>query len=177
MILNKGTEFGKFNTDRFTRDSKYIGDYLQAKSDELAKIQADRDKVNTEYMSMSELQAKIKEAEEYLREIEIFHVSLQHKSIEIHELEQATEYLQTKKEEIDEQKKGTEETNEDLEKQLKAKEEANLKRLLAKIQRDKNPDIKDLIAKEEAQTESNEDFSNKFREEKEKLDTLIDDTV
>ena len=104
-------------------------------------------------------------------------MSLQHKSIEIHELEQATEYLQTKKEEIDEQKKGTEETNEDLEKQLKAKEEANLKRLLAKIQRDKNPDIKDLIAKEEAQTESNEDFSNKFREEKEKLDTLIDDTV
>ena len=52
-------------------------------------------------MGMSELQAKIKEAEEYLREIEIFHVSLQHKSIEIHELEQATEYLQTKKEEID----------------------------------------------------------------------------
>jgi len=27
-------------------------------------------------MGMSELQAKIKEAEEYLREIEIFHVSL-----------------------------------------------------------------------------------------------------
>ena len=60
---------------------------------------------------------------------------------------------------------------------MKAKEEANLKRLIAKIQRDKNPDIKDLIAKEEAQRESNEDFSNKFREEKEKLDTLIDDTV
>lgn len=60
---------------------------------------------------------------------------------------------------------------------MKAKEEANLKRLLAKIQRDKNPDIKDLIQKEEAQIESNEDFSNKFREEKEKLDTLIDETV
>lgn len=102
MILNKGTEFGKYNTDRFTRDSKYIGDYLQAKADDLAKIQAEREKVKAEYMGMSELQAKIKEAEEYLREIEIFHVSLQHKSIEIHELEQATEYLQTKKEEIDE---------------------------------------------------------------------------
>ena len=38
VILNKGTEFGKYNTDRFTRDSKYINDYLQAKADELAKI-------------------------------------------------------------------------------------------------------------------------------------------
>lgn len=81
------------------------------------------------------------------------------------------------KEDIDDKKKATDETNEDLEKQLKAKEEANLKRLLAKIQRDKNPDIKDLIQKEEAQTESNEDFSNKFREEKDKLDQLIDETV
>lgn len=55
MTLNKGTEFGTYNTNRFTRDNKYIGDFLQAKSDELAKIQADRDKVHSEYMGMSEL--------------------------------------------------------------------------------------------------------------------------
>ena len=55
MTLNKGTEFGKFNTDRFTRDSKFINDYLQAKQDELAKIQAEREKVHAEYMGMSEL--------------------------------------------------------------------------------------------------------------------------
>jgi hypothetical protein len=48
---------------------------------------------------------------------------------------------------------------------------------LAKISRDKNPDIKDLENKIEVQTESNEDFSNKFRDEKEKLDQLMDDTV
>ena len=87
MTLNKGTEVGSYNTNRFTRDSKLIGDFLQAKSDELAKIQSDRDKVHSEYMGMSELQAKIKEAVDYLRDIEIFHVSLQHKSIEIRELE------------------------------------------------------------------------------------------
>ena len=60
---------------------------------------------------------------------------------------------------------------------MKAKEEANLKRLLAKLQRDKNPEIKDLIAKEESQMEINEDFSNKFREEREKHDTLLDELV
>ena len=60
---------------------------------------------------------------------------------------------------------------------MKAKEEANLKRLLAKLQRDKNPEIKDLIAKEESQLEINEDFSNKFREEREKHDGLLDELV
>lgn len=44
-----------------------------------------------------------------------------------------TEMLQDKKEILDDEKKRTDESNEDLEKQLKAKEEANLKRLLAKL--------------------------------------------
>ena len=50
---------------------------------------------------------------------------------------------------LDDEKKRIDESNEDLERQLKAKEEANLKRLLAKLQKDKNPEIKELIAKEE----------------------------
>jgi hypothetical protein len=33
---------------------------------------------------------------------------------------------------------------------MKAKEEANQKRLIAKLQRDKNPAIKDLLGAEEA---------------------------
>jgi uncharacterized protein involved in exopolysaccharide biosynthesis len=48
---------------------------------------------------------------------------------------------------------------------------------LAKLQRDKNPEIKDLIAKEEAQSDVNEDFASKFRVEKEKHDTLLDELV
>ena len=177
MILNKGKEFGEYNANRFERDQKHIGNILKEKTQELENIQAEREKVQNEYMGMTELQTKIKEAQTYLAEIEVFHVQLQHKSILIKELETATDYLQMTKEELDDQKKQTDEANEDLEKTLKGKEEANLKRLLAKITRDKNPDIKDLIQKEEAQMESNEDFSNKFREEKEKLDLLIDETV
>lgn len=68
----------------------------------------------------------------------------------VKELEIATENYQEKKEELDDQKKITDEANEDFEKQLKAKEEANQKRLLAKIGRDKNPDIKELEQKIEA---------------------------
>jgi len=61
------------------------------------------------------------------------HVELQHLSIKINCLELATETLLTKKTELDDEKKKTDEANEDLERQLKAKEEANLKRLLAKL--------------------------------------------
>jgi hypothetical protein len=177
MLLNKGKEFGDLNNGRFTRDTKHINDFMDAKKNEMGNIQADREKVHSEFMGMTELQAKISEAKTYLSEIEIFHVQLQHKAILVKELEIATDSLQEKKEELDEQKKITDDANEDLEKQLKAKEEANQKRLLAKIGRDKNPDIKDLEQKIEVQSESNEDFSNKFREEKEKLDQLLDETV
>ncbi len=105
------------------------------------------------------------------------HTKHEHLNIKIKEMVDGTEYLQEKKEELDHTKKETDERNEDLEKQLKAKEEANLKRLLAKLQRDKNPEIKDLISKEEQQQEINEDFSNKFREEREKHDGLLDELV
>lgn len=128
-------------------------------------------------MGMSDLQTKIKEAEDYLKEIEVYFVQLEHKNIEIESLQQQTQYLESQKEKIDQEKKDLDDDNEQKEKELKAKEEANLKRLLAKIQRDKNPDIKDLIAKEEAQNETNEDFTNKFRDEKNKLDGLIEETV
>ena len=48
---------------------------------------------------------------------------------------------------------------------------------MAKLQRDRNPEIKDLIQKEENQQELNEDFNNKFREETEKHDELLEQLV
>jgi prefoldin subunit 5 len=136
----------------------------------LAKVRAEREKAHTDYMAMVELQKIIAEGRGYQSEIEEMHVKLQFLNVKVKELEDAAEFLEQRKEELDEQKKATEEQNEDLERQLKAKEEANQKRLVAKLQRDKNPEVKELVAKEEAQTESNEDFANKLREEREKLD-------
>lgn len=46
-------------------------------------------------------------------------------NITIKELDDACEYLQSTKERLDLEKKEVDERNEDLEKQLKAKEEAN----------------------------------------------------
>lgn len=126
---------------------------------------------------MGELQGLITQAKEFADDIENMHVEHTYLNVKIQELDDACEYLQTTKDKLDEQKKATDEANEDLEKQLKAKEEANQKRLIAKLQRDRNPEVKDLIQKEEAQNELNEDFNNKFREEKDKHDELLEELV
>lgn len=94
---------------------------------------------------MKELQDLIQEANKYMEEIEVMHVDHTFLNTKIKELDDACEYLQETKEKLEAQKKETDEANEDLEKQVKAKEEANKKRLIAKLQRDRNPEIKDLI--------------------------------
>lgn len=77
------------------------------------------------------------------------HVKLAFLGIQVSMLEDATNFLTEKKELLDEQKKRQDETNEDLAKQLTAKEEANQKRLIAKLARDKNPKVKELQQAEE----------------------------
>jgi len=98
---------------------------------------------------MNDLQALISEATNFKTEIEEMHAKLAFLQISIKAMEDATEYLAGQKDMLDESKKETEELNEDLEKQLKAKEEANKKRMIAKLQRDKNPQIKELMVHEE----------------------------
>lgn len=105
------------------------------------------------------------------------HVSLQFLQVKIKGMEDNTDFLTDQKERFDDEKKLTDEQNEDLERQLKAKEEANQKRLIAKLTRDKNPDIKELIAKEEEQMQANEDFANKVRTENEKTNSLLDELI
>ena len=62
------------------------------------------------------------------------------------ELEDVTEYLNNKKEELMEARKLAEIKNEELRKELAAKEEIAVKRLQAKLNRDKNIEVKELIA-------------------------------
>lgn len=173
MILQRGKEFDELNEHRYDRDKKQIEEFRDYKSNELKQIKEDREKAHAEYMAMAELQGLINDAAQFAKEIEEMHVEHTYLNIQIKELDDGCEELQTTKEKLDEQKKQTDEANEDLEKQLKAKEEANQKRLIAKLQRDRNPEIKELIQKEESQQELNEDFNQKFREEKEKHDELL----
>ena len=99
----------------------------------MQRLQTERGQAHTQYMAMGELQGLITEAERYATEVEDMHVEHGFLNIKIKELDDACDYLQQTKEELDEKKKETDIANEDLEKQLKAKEEANQKRLIAKL--------------------------------------------
>ena len=67
--------------------------------------------------------------------------------------------------------------NEEAKKELMAKDELNQKRLQAKLNRDKHPDVKLLIAQEETAVEHNAEMSAKLNEELKKFDKLYDETL
>lgn len=73
-------------------------------------------------------------------------IKLEILQIGVKELEDATEFLNNRKDELIEQKKQAEVKNEELRKELAAKEEIAAKRLQAKLNRDKNVEVKELIA-------------------------------
>ena len=93
------------------------------------------------------------------------------------ELEDATEYLNEKKEELLEMKRLAEVRNEELLKELAVKEEIAGKRLQAKLNRDKNVEVKELIAQEETAVEHNTELGLKLEEEKKKYEGLLDEKL
>lgn len=67
--------------------------------------------------------------------------------------------------------------NEELRKELSAKEEIATKRLQAKLNRDKNVEVKELIAQEETATQHNQELTHKLEEEKKKYEGLLDEKL
>ena len=134
-------------------------------------------KAESDYQGMGDLQQLIVEAQTYTDDIELMHQELAFLQVKIKGQEEYTEYLFGKKDYLDDEKKRVDEQNDDLDRQVKAKEEANQKRLIAKIQRDKNPDIKELILREEDQLAENDDFGNKLRSEIEKTNQFLEEII
>lgn len=125
MVLEKGRVTDELDKHRYDRDLAQIQGFRDYKAEELQRLQTEREQANQQYMAMGELQGLITEAERYAAEVEEMHVEHGFLNIRIKELDDACDYLQQTKEELDEKKKETDVANEDLEKQLKAKEEAN----------------------------------------------------
>ena len=88
-----------------------------------------------------------------------------------------TEYLNGKKDELQEQKKMAEIKNEELRKELAAREDMAAKRLQAKLNRDKNVEVKELIAQEETAAQHNQELLIKLDEEKKKFESLLDEKM
>lgn len=88
-------------------------------------------------------------------------------------MEAFTNFLLDQKDKLDDMKKATDEANDDLAKQVRIREETAQKRIINKLNKDRNPEIKDLMLREDDQKNANEDFSAKHRNEKDKTDQLI----
>lgn len=177
LTIDNNNKFGELNKDRHNKSIELLQDMLQKKNEELQKILDDRAKAEAAYQGMGELQGLIKEANDINEQIEKKHVELEHFQVTIKGYEAFTEYLLEKKERYDEDKKHTDETNEDLDRQVRTKEETAQKRIISKLQKDRNPEIKELVLKEEDQQTANEDFAAKHRTEVDKTNTLIEERL
>jgi len=76
MNLDKGTHFGKLNTERHERDLKLAMELKQQMENEMEALTNNKDKNNAAFMAMTDLQTMISEAQRYRDEIESYHVKL-----------------------------------------------------------------------------------------------------
>lgn len=99
------------------------------------------------------------------------------KGIEIQNLQDVTDSLNRRKEDLIGEKQDSEIKNEELRTQLKAQQDVAHKRLMAKLNRDKTQEIKELLIQQEALKEFNDNLTNKLTEEKEKFNKFSDEKI
>eukprot|EP00347_Sterkiella_histriomuscorum_P012977 403366488 len=177
MTIIKDREFDDLNNHRFKMEQELNTKLIEDKDKEIALQKEAREKVKQQFEQNAELQKSMKEAIDLREQIDDANVQLELLQIQVKELEDATEMLNDKKEELIEQKKAADLKNEELKKEHAAKEEIAAKRLQAKLNRDKNADVKELIAQEETATQHNQELQVKLEEEKKKYEGLLDEKL
>jgi hypothetical protein len=111
------------------------------------------------------------------KDIEEMGVKLEMMQINVKELEDVTDMLASKKDELMDAKKAAEIKNEELKKEAATKEELAQKRIQTKLNRDKNVEVKELIAQEETAVQHNQELVAKLDDEKKKYETLLDEKL
>ena len=126
---------------------------------------------------MKDYQDALAETARLREQIEAAKVMIQFLDIKVNMMSMQTEELNTKRDDLIEEKKMADNKNEELKTQLKAQEEIANKRLQNKLNREKSAEIKELLANEEMIKATNDDIANKFRAEKENYDQLLKDKM
>ena len=126
---------------------------------------------------MKDYQDALAETARLREQIEAAKVQIQFLDIKVNMMSMQTEELNTKRDDLIEEKKMADNKNEELKTQLKAQEEIANKRLQNKLNREKSAEIKELLANEEMIKATNDDIANKFRAEKENYDQLLKDKM
>mmetsp|Transcript_35258 Transcript_35258/g.34263 ORF Transcript_35258/g.34263 Transcript_35258/m.34263 type:complete len:294 (+) Transcript_35258:767-1648(+) len=150
---------------------------IEKKEEEIKWFKGEREKVERDFLGRAEYQESLKKEMDLRKQIEEANVTLQLLNIQVKELEDATDYYNEKKDEAQEDKKIADMKNEELRKEMATKEEIAAKRLQAKLNRDKNADVKELIAQEETVMQHNVELAGQLAEEIKKFDTLQDEKL
>lgn len=88
-----------------------------------------------------------------------------------------TDDLDQRKDDLIEEVKEAKTKNEELKVSVKSKEEQLNKRLENTLKRDKNPDMKELIASEELVQQNNQELEKKLKEEQDKFDKFLGEEI
>jgi chromosome segregation ATPase len=177
MAIEKEKQFDLLDNTRHTLEVKLQEELLENKKEEKKKFQDDRGSVQAQFEAHVELQKCLAESADLRATIENAGIKLDLLQIQVKEYEDVTEYLNNKKDELLEQRKIAEIKNEELRKELVAKEDIAAKRLQAKLNRDKNVEVKELIAQEETAVQHNQELIGKLDEEKKKYEGLLDEKL
>ncbi len=149
MTIIKDGEFEKLGHGRHELEIKLLEALLKDKEAEIKDFEEKRAKVKADMLANKDYQDKLAEEANLRKDIEEQGVKLEMMQIQVKELEDVTEMLNSKKEELVEAKKAAELKNEELKKEAATKEELAQKRIQTKLNRDKNVEVKELIAQDE----------------------------
>jgi hypothetical protein len=177
MYLIKDKTFDELTSTRHKLEIELDAALIEDKEKRIQKFTEDRNAVKAQIQGLADYQTGL--AEEAKLRDEIFNagVDLEMKQIKVKELEDITEYLSQKKDELTEAKRLAEIKNEELKKEALSREDMAIKRLQAKLQRDKNIEVKELIAQEETAKQHNHELAIKLDEEKKKHDDLLEEKL
>ena len=146
MTIVKEKQFEGLENGRHVLEVRLQDTLLKAKQEETKVFQEARATVEAKFQANAEYQKSVTEGKELIKSIEEAAIKLDLLQIRVKEYEDVTEYLNAKKDDLLELKKIGEVKNEELKKLHLANEEINAKRLQAKLNRDKNVEVKELIA-------------------------------
>jgi hypothetical protein len=149
MTITKDGEFESLGNTRHKLEVKLLEELLVAKDAELKDFEEKRGKVKADILAHKEYQDKLAEEANLRKDIEEMGVKLEMMQINVKELEDITDMLASKKDELIDAKKSAEMKNEELKKEAATKEELAQKRIQTKLNRAKNVEVKELIAQEE----------------------------
>jgi len=177
MTNKKDIEFDKLSQSRHDLEVKLLEALLKDKEAEIKDLEDKRAKVKADMLANKDYQDKLAEEANLRKDIEEQGVKLEMMQVQVKELEEVTEMLNAKKEELAEAKKVAEIKNEELKKEAATKEELAQKRIQTKLNRDKNIEVKELIAQEETAVQHNQELISKLDDEKKKYETLLDEKL